>query len=106
MCELLNTTPKEEEIPIDRGDLNVDTQLVFLIYDKLQANWEGMSGHYLGKDLSLIPVLLEHYNFDKTLSNYTWEIIPIIDNIVAKDISEQIKRRSKATPTPGNEGKV
>ena len=96
MCELLGNTPIESEIPIDREDLNMDTQLAFYIYDKLQANWEGMSGHYLGKDLSLLPILLSHYDFDNALKSYVWEIIPIIDNIVASDISEKIKRRNKS----------
>lgn len=95
MCELLGTQPVESEIPISREDLNIDTQLVFSLYDKLQSNWEGMSGHYLGKDLSLLPVLLDHYKFDKTLINYVWDIIPIIDNIVANDIANKIKQRSK-----------
>jgi hypothetical protein len=99
MCELLKSEPIEEEIPIEREDLNIDTQLAMSVYDKLQANWEGMSGQYLGKDLSLIPVLLEHYKFDKPLQGYIWEIIPIIDNIVAKDISEKSKRRSKQRDT-------
>ena len=100
MCELLGSAPKEGEIPVDRNDLFTETQLAFLVYDKLQANWEGMSGHYLGKDLSLLPVLMKHYKFDKSLKNYTWEIIPIIDNIVAKDISDKIKRRSKSSDKP------
>lgn len=101
MCELLGSEPIESEIPVDRGDLNIDTQLAFSIYDKLQANWEGMSGHYLGKDLSLIPVLLKHYDYDKALQGYIWEIIPIIDSIVANDVAEKIKRRSKSAQTPG-----
>ena len=98
MCELLKNEPIEEEIPVDRGDLKIDTQLAFQVYDKLQAKWEGMSGSYLGKDLSLIPILMDHYKFDKSLKYYVWEIIPIIDNIVAKDISEQQKRSSRGTP--------
>ena len=103
MCELLKSEPIEEEIPIDRDDLNIDTQLAFSIYDKLQANWEGFSGQYLGKDLSLVPVLLDHYDYDKPLRGYIWEIIPIIDSIIAKDVSEKSKRRSKqpSEPTQG-----
>jgi hypothetical protein len=96
MCELLGSEPVEEEIPITREDLNIDTQLVLSIYDKLQANWEGMSGQYLGKDLSLIPTLIKHYKFNKSLEYYTWEIIPIIDNFVAQDIAQKIKSRQKS----------
>lgn len=99
MCELLGSEPKEEDIPISREDLSSDTQLALFIYDKLQSNWEGMSGHYLGKDLSLMPVLLEHYDFDKPLNDYIWEIIPIIDNIVANDIAEKLKQKRKSAQT-------
>ena len=100
MCELLGSEPIESEIPVGREDLSVDTQLALSIYDKLQANWEGMSGHYLGKDMSLIPTLVKHYKYDKALVGYIWEIIPIIDNIVASDLAEKIKRRSKSAKTP------
>ena len=99
MCELLGSEPKEEDTPISREDLSSDTQLALFIYDKLQSNWEGMSGHYLGKDLSLMPVLLEHYDFDKPLNDYIWEIIPIIDNIVANDIAEKLKQKRKSAQT-------
>jgi len=102
MCELLGSTPKEEEIPITREDLNTDTQLALHIYDKLQANWEGFSGTYLGKDLSLVPTLIKHYEFDKALESYIWEIIPYIDNLVAEDISEKSKRRNKSKTTESN----
>ena len=84
---------------MDRDDLNIDTQLALSVYDKLKANWEGFSGQYLGKDLSLIPVLMEHYKFDKYLQNYTWEIIPIIDNIVAKDITQKQKSKQRSVDT-------
>jgi hypothetical protein len=97
MCELLGSEPVESEIPIDREDLNIDTQLALHVYDKLPANWEGFSGQYMGKDLSLIPILVKQYKYDETLINYVWEIIPIIDNIVSKDIAQKQKSRSKST---------
>lgn len=97
MCELLGTEPVEDQIPVGREDLNPDTQSALFIYDKLQANWEGFTGQYLGKDLSLVPYLVKFYEFDKSLEWYIWDIIPIIDSIVAKDISEQMKRKSKST---------
>lgn len=104
MCELLGTKPEEDQIPVGREDLNPDTQSALFIYDKLQANWEGFSGQYLGKDLSLIPYLVKFYKIDRSLEGYIWEIIPIIDNIVAKDISEQVKRKSKSKHS--NEGNI
>ena len=95
MCEMLGSEPVLEEIPFDRNDLSLDTQLVFNIYDKLPARWEGFSGQYLGKDLSLLPMLFDQFNVDRATKYYIWEIIPFIDNLVAEDIAKKVKAKSK-----------
>lgn len=91
MCEMLGSEPIEEEIPTEREDLSVETQIVFDLYDKLQANWEGMSGTYMGKDLILLPTLCKVYDVEDYIVKYAWHIIPLIDNYVAEDIA--IKRK-------------
>ena len=93
MCRILNTTPIPEEMPTERNDLADDTQFVFFIYDKLPSIWEGFSGQYMGKDLKLLPVLLDFYKVEHDLCIYAWEIIPIIDNIVAEEVSKKIRRK-------------
>lgn len=95
MCEMLNSEPIESEIPISRDDLSIETQLVFNIYDKMQSQWEGMSGQYLGKDLTLLPILCEEYEFEPLLRRYAWDIVPIIDSIIAKDVAQKIKSKTK-----------
>jgi len=99
MCEMLKTEPKEDEIPYGREDLSLDTQLVFEIYDKLPAKWEGFSGQYLGKDLLLLDFLTKHYELEKYEINYMWNIIPIIDNYVAQDIARKLKSKSGEKPS-------
>lgn len=101
MCEMLNTEPDEEQVPIDRSDLYIETQMVLDIYDKLPSRWEGMSGQYLGKELMLLPILFDEYDTENYIRRYAWDIIPIIDNFVAKDVAEQIKARSKGAPSGG-----
>lgn len=91
---MLGNEPLEEEIPYDRGDLTQDTQLVFFIYDKLPPRWEGFTGQYLGKDLTLLPTLLNLYNFPKYDESYAWELIPIIDSFVAEDIAVKLKTKT------------
>lgn len=103
MCRLLNTEPKTEELPVEREDLSLETQEVLHLYDKLQANWEGMSGHYLGKDLTLLPVLFKEYNIDKPTRLYCWEIIPYIDSLIAEDIADKIKAQAKRGANSGQE---
>jgi hypothetical protein len=92
---MLNSEPVESEIPIGREDLALETQIVFNLYDKMQAQWEGMSGQYLGKDMSLLPALCDEYDIDSCTRRYAWEIIPYIDSFVAKDIARKIKSKSK-----------
>lgn len=95
MCEMLNTEPKLEEIPVEREDLFIETQEVLFYFDKLPAQWEGFSGQYMGKDLSLLPILFKEFKVDKYIRRYCWEIIPIIDNFIAEDVADKIKARSK-----------
>ena len=95
---MLGTEPKEEEIPIQREDFYLETQIVFDLYDKLPSKWEGFSGHYLGKDLLLLPVLFEEFEIEKYIRKYAWQIIPTIDAYVAEDIAKKIKSKSKGAP--------
>ena len=100
---MLDNEPLEEEIPIDREDLAIETQLIFNLYDKLSSRWEGMSGTYMGKDLQLLPILFSEYNFDKILRRYAWNIIPIIDSFVAEDIAQKVKSSKGDAPRGTNE---
>lgn len=101
MCKMMNSEPLEEEMPMERGDLRIETQMVLNLYDKLPAKWEGMSGTYLGKDLMLLPILCTEFDIDEYIRKYAWNIIPIIDSYVAQDIAEKIKRKTKE-PTSGS----
>lgn len=92
---MLGNTPLEEEIPRTREDLTFESQLVFSIYDLLPARWDGFSGQYMGKDMSLIPVIIERYSLEDYELSYLWTLIPIIDDFVAQDISKKIKAKSK-----------
>lgn len=94
----MGSEPLEEEIPVDRGSLTRDTQLVFMLYDKLQSKWEGMSGSYLGKDLSILPTLFDLYDIEDYEKKYCLDIIPIIDNYLAEDIADKIKQKTKSKP--------
>lgn len=95
MCKMFHTEPDEDEIPIAREDLSYETQVVFNIYDKLPAKWEGFAGVYLGKELLLLPILFKEFNIERPIQKYAWTIIPIIDAYVAEDISRKIKAKSK-----------
>lgn len=91
---MLNTEPDEADLPVDRSDLCLETQIVLNLYDKLRSIWDGFSGHYMGKDLSLLPILFEEYDTERCIRRYAWDIIPVIDNFVAQDVADKIKSRS------------
>ena len=100
MCELLGSQPIDSEMPTQRNDLTEETQMVFYLYDKLPAKWEGFSGQYLGKDLILLPILFKEFKTQKYIRRYAWEIIPIIDAYVSEDIAKKIKSKTKkGTPS-------
>jgi hypothetical protein len=90
---MLGSEPVDSEIPLEREDLTEETQLVFYLYDKLPAKWEGFSGQYMGKDLTLLPILCEEFNIDKSTRKYAWDMIPIIDSFVAEDVARKIKSK-------------
>jgi hypothetical protein len=92
---MLNADPKEDEIPLERADLTLETQIIFDLYDKLPSRWEGFSGQYLGKDLVLLPILLNEFKVELSIRKYAWDIIPVIDNFMAKDIASKIKRKGE-----------
>jgi len=94
MCEMMGTPVDDSKLPIERSDLLLETQEVFHYYDLLQANWEGMSGSYMGKDLSLLPALFDQYEVEGNVQRYAWEIIPYIDYHVAEDIRRAQKAKS------------
>lgn len=100
MCKIMNSEPVEEEIPIERSDLTYETQLIFNLYDKLPAKWEGFSGMYLGKDLSLLIPLFKQYKLIKAEIAYAWDIIPIIDSFVSEDVARKVKSKAKAGDKP------
>lgn len=98
---MLGNEPIESQIPMDRSDLLMETQIVFDLYDKLPTRWDGFSGQYLGKDLVLLPVLFKEFDVDDLIRKYAWSIIPFIDSIVGEDIAKKIKSKSKGKTPNG-----
>ncbi len=90
----MGSKPREEEIPVEREDLAYETQKVFKLYDLLDSNWDTFNGFYMGKDLSLFPILCNELDIDKALRSYALYLIPFIDNIVSNEVSKKVKSKS------------
>jgi len=100
MCETMGSKPVEEEIPIDRFDLDWETQRVFELYDILQARYDSFSGTYLGKDLTILPLLFNDFELCRGSRKYALFIIPIIDNIIGEDIARKVKSKKPIEGMP------
>lgn len=95
MCEMLGTTPLEEEIPLELNDFPELVQEALHIYSYLQDVWEGMSGTYMGKDLSILPMLVSSFNTDLAEVPFILEIISTVDNIRKKSYNDKKQKAPK-----------
>jgi hypothetical protein len=79
MCELMGTTPKQEDIPVELDDFPEEVQGAFSIYFILQDQWEGMSGTYMGKNMTGICDIFQIYGVMPEDRKTVFEIIHLID---------------------------
>jgi hypothetical protein len=92
MCELLGSEPRDEEIPVELGDFPDLVQQTLSIYSILKDSWDPMGGNYLGKELSILPTLLDCYNIEsKDEILIVLDIIQYIDLVRYKLISSKQK---------------
>lgn len=93
----MGSTPKLEEIPVDLSDLFPDTQLAIQIYRMLPDLWAGMTGHYLGKELSSLKIMFDIWHIeDSNLQSYILYTIKILDVEMSEIISAKIKNQTDA----------
>jgi hypothetical protein len=95
MCEMLGSQPSEEEIPVEFEDFPLEVQEAYLLYNILSDNWDGMSGTYMGKDLSGIKDIMEIYGIED--ARLTLQLINSIDSTRRTIINN--KRATKSQPT-------
>ena len=81
-------------MPLQMNDLPIEVQEAFLIHQLLPDRWEGMSGYYMGKDMSAIGTLLDIYDIqDKKTVIY---FIKHIENKNSNAINKKQDRKRKA----------
>jgi hypothetical protein len=94
MCEMLNSEPSDDEIPVEFDDLPLEVQEAYLVYNRISDNWDSMSGTYLGKNLVGIKDIFEIYGIED--ARLTLQLISNIDNIRRDAISK--KKATKSQP--------
>ena len=102
MCEMMGTQPKEEFIPIELSDFPDELQTAFQVYQVLQDHWEGMSGTYMGKNLSGLSEIFEVYEVDRSDRRLILEFIHLIDRerMVTYDQKRKQEESLKNTKSP------
>jgi len=102
MCEALGNPPVESQIPVEFDDFPVEVQTSFELYQVLQDVWEGMSGTYMGKNMSGIDDLFNIYQVPQDEKRFILELIAIIDSERVKQLSEKRKQEEavKSSKSP------
>ncbi len=59
MCEQLGEEPDPDKVPPTLDVYPHEVQVAFFIHQLLPDRWEGMSGTYMGKDMSSLGTLLD-----------------------------------------------
>lgn len=90
LCEMMNSQPKASEIPVELEDFPLEVQECFQVYSCLQDNWEGMSGTYLGKNLTGVFEVMKIYNIEN--QQFALELIGLIDKYRSEQYVEQQKQ--------------
>jgi hypothetical protein len=98
MCEMLGSEPLEEEIPVEVDDLPDFVQTGLQIYHLLSDVWEGMSGTYMGKDLSNIFKFMELYEVEKVDQLLLIGYIRQMDSFRSQIIHEKQKASKASSP--------
>lgn len=93
ICDFTGNEPKEEEIPVEFGDLLEETQQLFEIYELLDSNYS-FGGDFLGKSFNSLEFLFTVYNLDKEFYKIYILWLKTIDR---KNIEIYMEKRPKPT---------
>jgi len=92
MCEMMGTPAVEDEIPVEFEDFPAEVQQAFELYQVLQDVWEGMSGTYMGKNMSGVNDLFIIYQVSQDEKRFILELIALIDSERMKQLSAKRKQ--------------
>ena len=100
ICEQLGEEPDPDKMPPEIGNFPLEVQQAFLIHSVLPDNWDGMSGSYMGKDLSALGEILNIYEIeDKRIVFY---YLSYIIRVSSASINEEVSRRQKQPKQMGS----
>ena len=83
--------PREEEMPIDPSELDIECQYALLVLNALPDLWDGMSGSWLGKDYSGLSAIFDIYEIEDKKT--TFELLKIAEDELGKYYSQKRKEQ-------------
>jgi hypothetical protein len=96
MCFQLNTSPKDEEIPVEVEDFPVDIQEIYKIFTYLPDKYDSFTGTYHGKSLEYIHNFLELYDLHSN-KLFVLKIINLFDYYEKEEITKKLKAEHSST---------
>lgn len=102
MCEMMGYEPNDKDIPVEIDDFPPEVQTAFEIYQLLQDHWEGMSGTYMGKNLTGIKDVFDIFEVEVVDRKPILELINLIDRerILQYDAKRKQEESLKEVKSP------
>ena len=93
LMDQLGKEVQEDEVPKDLEDLPLSFQSFIAVFSYLPDKYDGMSGTYLGKDLSPLDTILDIFEVkDKQLAIRT---IKVLEGIRSKALNAKKPKKAK-----------
>ncbi len=83
-------------MPLEVSEFPEDVQVAFFMHDLLSDKWDGMSGHYLGKDWTQCQHLFELYDIEKRDRVNMLYFMKMYEAQLVKTKAEENERKRKA----------
>ena len=104
ICDQKGIEPDPDEMPPEIGDYPYEVQVAFFVHDLLPDRIEGMSGYYMGKDMSPLGTILDIWEVKDRKT-----IVYFIKHIEARNsgaINKKAERQRKASKTKAKGGGI
>lgn len=98
MCAALGNTPKEEEIPVEYGDLSEITKLSLMVYDALQDTRDNFNNVYTGKNLVGFPDVFRLFDIDPSDYREVFLTIKYLDSLKIEASRDAAARAQNKKP--------
>ncbi len=87
-------------MPPDLGDFPLEVQQAYLVHSILPDRWDGMSGAYMGKDLSALGDIFSIYEIEDKKT-----VLYFLSNIIREHsafVNEEVQRKQKQPKQMGS----